>query len=110
MPVVAKEIVTTMDELPKVDAQTRALYRFLLERVSNFHEFKRLVTLYPAALPGSGEPAFAAQIRALLRSRISQWLGTQVDALSADELLCWRAIVVEETFGKMLWFKGYGTC
>jgi hypothetical protein len=100
-----------MDVLPKVHAQTRTLYRFLLERVSNFDEFKRLVTLYPPTLPSGEEPAFAAQIRALLCSRVSQWLGSQVEALTADELLCWRAIVVEDRFGKTAWFsKAYGIC
>jgi hypothetical protein len=100
-----------MDELPKVQEQTRALYRFLLERVSNFDEFKRLVALYPETLPSGGEPAFAVQIRALLRRRISQWLGRQVDALTANELLCWRSIVVDGRFGQVAWLpKAYGIC
>jgi hypothetical protein len=101
-----------MDDLPPVlRAQTRALYRFLLERVSNFNEFKHLVALYPATLPSGGEPVFATQIRTLLHKRISQWLGRQVEALTSDELLCWRAIVVDDFFGVPGWFpKAYGVC
>ncbi|HEY3593076.1 MAG TPA: hypothetical protein VGL13_04360 [Polyangiaceae bacterium] len=100
-----------MDDLPKVHDQTRVLYRFLLERVSNFDEFKRLVALYPETLPSGGEPDFAVQIRALLRRRISQWLGRQVDAMTADELLCWRSIVVDGHFCQVAWLpKAYGIC
>jgi hypothetical protein len=93
-----------MDNLsPVLRAQTRVLYRFLLERLSNFDEFKHLLTLYPAALPQGEEPAFAVEIRAALRRRISQWLGRRFEPLSADELLCWRAIVVDELVTVPAW-------
>jgi hypothetical protein len=110
-PFASKGAVIPMVDLPKVHDQTRVLYRFLLERVSNFDEFKRLVALYPETLPSGGEPDFAIQIRALLRSRISQWLGRQVDAMTADELLCWRAIVVDGQVCQVAWLpKAYGVC
>jgi hypothetical protein len=80
-------------------SQIRALYRSLLERQSNFDEFKALLSLYPAALPPSGEETPEAMlVRARLNSRISEWLGDPFDALSAEQLLQWRAIVVEERF------------
>jgi hypothetical protein len=111
LPIAPKGAANIMDELPVLRAQTRALYRFLLERVSNFNEFKHLVALYPATLPSGGEPAFATQIRALLHKRISQWLGRHVEALTSDELLCWRAIVVDDFFGVPAWFpKASGIC
>jgi hypothetical protein len=79
--------------------QIRALYRSLLERQSNFDEFKTLLTLYPASLPANGqEPIEATVVRARLNSRISEWLGDPFDALTAEQLLEWRAIVVEERF------------
>ena len=78
-------------------AQIRALYRSLLERQSNFDEFKTLLALYPASLPPNGKESVEATIvRARLNSRISEWLGNPFDALTAEQLLQWRAIVVEE--------------
>jgi hypothetical protein len=89
-----------MDQPPRdPQAQIKALYRSLLERQSNFDEFKALLALYPSSLPASGqEPAEAAMIRALLNSRISEWLGDRFDALTVEQLLQWRIIVVEERF------------
>jgi hypothetical protein len=84
-------------------AQIRALYRSLLERQSNFDEFKTLLALYPPTLlPNGEESAEARLIRARLNSRISEWLGDPFDALTAEQLLQWRAIVVEERFNNVL--------
>ena len=81
-------------------AQIRALYRSLLERQSNFDEFKTLLALYPSSLlPNGQESVEATIVRARLNSRISEWLGDPFDALTAEQLLQWRAIVVEERFG-----------
>ena len=83
--------------------QIRALYRSLLERQSNFDEFKALLSLYPASLPPNGqETAEATIVRARLNSRISEWLGDPFDALTAEQLLQWRAIVVEERFNNVV--------
>jgi hypothetical protein len=85
------------------NSQIRALYRSLLERQSNFDEFKTLLALYPASLPPNGqETAEAMIVRAKLNSRISEWLGDPFDALTAEQLLQWRAIVVEERFNNVL--------
>jgi hypothetical protein len=83
--------------------QIRALYRSLLECQSNFHEFKALLTLYPASLPPNGqETAEASLVRARLNSRISEWLGDEFDAMTVEQLLQWRAIVVDERFNNVL--------
>jgi hypothetical protein len=80
-------------------SQIRALYRSLLERRSNFDEFKALLSLYPASLPANGEePVEATTVRARLNARISEWLGDPFDALTKEQLLEWRVIVVEERF------------
>jgi hypothetical protein len=80
-------------------AQIRALYRSLLERQANFDEFKALLALYPASLPiGGQEPAEASLVRERLNARISQWLGDKFDDLTIEQILQWRAIVVEERF------------
>ena len=44
----------------------------------------------------------ATLVRARLNSRISEWLGDPFDALTAEQLLQWRAIVVEERFNNVL--------
>jgi hypothetical protein len=84
-------------------SQLRALYRSLLERQSNFDEFKQLLGLYPATNTESGvETDEASQIREHLNSRIRTWLGGEFDGLSVVQLLQWRAIVVEERFNVVL--------
>jgi hypothetical protein len=83
-------------------SQLRALYRSLLERQSNFDEFKHLLSLYPASSEGSGESDEAEFVRARLNARISSWLGGEFDGLSVVQLLQWRAIVVEERFNVVL--------
>ena len=79
--------------------QIRALYRSLLERQSNFDEFKQLLSLYPAAVSDTApEPEEAAHIRARLNFRISEWVDGNFDGLSVLQVLQWRNIVVEERF------------
>ena len=83
-------------------SQLRALYRSLLERQSNFDEFKQLLSLYPVSSDGTDESTEAGEIRAKLNARIASWLGGQFDGLSIIQLLQWRAIVVEERFNVVL--------
>lgn len=84
-------------------SQLRALYRSLLERQSNFDEFKQLLALYPAQdAEAAEETEEALQIRQHLNSRISAWLGGDFDGLNVVQLLQWRAIVVEERFNVVL--------
>ena len=79
--------------------QLRALYRSLLERQSNFDEFKQLLSLYPASVSDTApEPEEAAYIRARLNFRISEWVDGNFDGLSVLQVLQWRNIVVEERF------------
>jgi hypothetical protein len=83
--------------------QLRALYRSLLERQSNFDEFKQLLTLYPESVSDSGpEPEEAAHIRARLNFKIAEWVDGRFDGLSVVQVLQWRNIVVEERFNVML--------
>src|SRR6476620_8871478 len=84
-------------------SQLRALYRSLLERQSNFDEFKQILALYPTTSnEATEETPEAAQIRAHLNSRIAAWLGGEFDGLNVVQLLQWRAIVVEERFNVVL--------
>ena len=84
-------------------SQLRALYRSLLERQSNFDEFKQLLALYPvSSTETTTESEEATEIRARLNSRIADWLGGEFDGLSVIQLLQWRAIVVEERFNVVL--------
>ena len=83
--------------------QLRALYRSLLERQSNFDEFKQLLSLYPESVSDSGpEPEEAAHIRARLNFRISEWVDGEFDGLSVNQVLQWRNIVVEERYNVVL--------
>jgi hypothetical protein len=83
-------------------SQLRALYRSLLERQSNFDEFKQLLQLYPVNADGADESEEGALVRARLNARISDWLGGEFEGLSVIQLLQWRAIVVEERFNVVL--------
>lgn len=79
--------------------QLRALYRSLLERQSNFDEFKQLLSLYPESVSDTApESEEAAYIRARLNFRISEWVDGDFDGLSVMQVLQWRTIVVEERF------------
>lgn len=79
--------------------QIRALYRSLLERQSNFDEFKQLLSLYPESVSDTApEPEEAAHIRAHLNFRISEWVDGNFDGLSVMQVLQWRNIVIEERF------------
>jgi hypothetical protein len=83
--------------------QLRALYRSLLERQSNFDEFKQLLSLYPPSVGDiSSEPVEAAHIRARLNFRISEWVDGEFDGLSVMQVIQWRNIVVDERFNVSL--------
>ncbi|MET0591112.1 MAG: hypothetical protein ABW133_00330 [Polyangiaceae bacterium] len=83
--------------------QLRALYRSLLERQSNFDEFKQLLSLYPESVSdNASEPEEAAHIRARLNFRISEWVDGEFDGLSVNQVLQWRNIVVEERYNVVL--------
>jgi hypothetical protein len=84
-------------------SQLRALYRSLLERQSNFDEFKQLLGLYPVSnAEGGDESEEASQIRGHLNGKIRGWLGGDFDGLNVVQVLQWRAIVVEERFNVVL--------
>ncbi len=83
--------------------QLRSLYMSLLTSQDHFDEFKRLLALYdvdPQNL--DSEPAEATEIRERLNERIRAWTGGNFEGLSAQQLLQWRAIVVEERFNVAL--------
>lgn len=77
-------------------AQLRALYISLLTHQEHFDEFKELLAEYviPAGL--DEEPSEAATVRARLNDRIRDWVGSEFDGLSVQQVLQWRAIVVDE--------------
>jgi hypothetical protein len=91
-----------MDTHRDAHNQLRALYRSLLERQSNFDEFKQLLSLYPDAVSDTApESEEAAHIRARLNFRISEWVG-EFDGLTVMQVKQWRNIVVEERFNVVL--------
>ena len=78
-------------------AQLRALYLSLLTHQEHFDEFKQLLALYdvvPEVM--TCEPEGACEVRCRLNERIRDWVGGRFDGLSAQQVLQWRAIVVEE--------------
>jgi hypothetical protein len=84
---------------PESHEQLRALYQALLFNQDCFDEFKRLLVLYePSAEEGDEEPAGATAVRERLNERIRGWVGGHFEALSAAQVLQWRAIIVEERF------------
>lgn len=74
--------------------QLRELYLSLLLNQENFDEFKQMLACYPQ-LEGDLETSEAAEIRAALNERLSEWVD-DFRGLSAKQVLLWRAIVVEE--------------
>ncbi len=84
--------------------QLRALYQALLFNQDCFDEFKRLLVLYELDAPegdapeGDEEPSDASAVRERLNERIRGWVGGHFEALSAAQVLQWRAIIVEERF------------
>jgi len=77
--------------------QLRRLYVSLLEEQSRFDEFKQLLALYPIPTADESEEcAEAAEVRAKLNSRINHWVGGGFEGLSAQQVLLWRSIVVDE--------------
>ena len=83
--------------------QLRSLYMSLLTSQEHFDEFKRLLALYDVDPESPDvEPAEAAEIRERLNDRIRTWTGGRFEGLSAQQLLQWRAIVVEERFNVAL--------
>jgi hypothetical protein len=79
--------------------QLRALYQALLFNQDCFDEFKRLLVLYELDPEcAEDEPADASAVRERLNERIRGWVGGRFDALTATQVLQWRAIIVEERF------------
>ena len=90
-----------MNVSPRIDphAQVRALYTALLENEERYHEFKRQLALYDVKVDQiEEEPATAAALRERLNQRIKTWLSVPFDGISAQQMLQWRAILVEERF------------
>lgn len=86
-----------MNTHPHLDphSQLRALYMSLLQDQSRFDEFKNMLALYELR-DGETEPAEAAAVRERLNLRIRDWVCGPFDGLTANQVLQWRAIVVEE--------------
>jgi hypothetical protein len=79
--------------------QLRSLYQALLFNQDCFDEFKRLLVLYELEPDDiEDEPADATAVRERLNDRIRGWVGGNFEALSAEQVLQWRAIIVEERF------------
>ena len=75
------------------------LYIALLVKKERFNEFQQLLLLYPAeASPTEEEPEEAAATRALINRRINEWIGKEVPAHSAMEILQWRQVLVDGRF------------
>jgi len=74
-------------------AQLRSLYMTLLEHQGRFDEFKSILAQYEAS--SDGEPEQARQVRERLNSRIRDWVDG-FEGLSAQQVIQWRGIVVEE--------------
>lgn len=83
------------------NVQLRALYMDLLRNQSHFDEFKHLLALYhPKGVDEQGrETPSASEIRHRLNERIRNWLAMEIEGLTPEQVLQWRAIVVEERFG-----------
>lgn len=78
-------------------AQLRSLYMTLLEHQARFDEFKSLLAQYEPAeiLDNETEPQSAVEVRTKLNTRIRDWV-EGFDGMSAQQVIQWRAIVVEE--------------
>ena len=79
--------------------QLRSLYQALLFNQDCFDEFKRLLVLYePDSQETDDEPADATAVRERLNDRIRSWVGGPFESLTVEQVLQWRAIIVEERF------------
>ncbi len=78
-------------------AQLRSLYMTLLEHQARFDEFKSLLAQYePTEVhDNASEPESAVEVRRKLNTRIRDWVDG-FDGMSAQQVIQWRAIVVEE--------------
>ena len=77
--------------------QLRALYTTLLTHQEYFDEFKRLLSLYVVDPTATSESEEAAHARNRLNERVREWTGTsEFDGLTVQQIIAWRAIVVEE--------------
>ncbi len=80
-------------------AQLRALYMDLLRNQTHFEEFRHLLALYhPTDVEGDVENTRANEVRERLNERIRTWLRADIDDLTPQQVLQWRAVVVEERF------------
>jgi len=84
-------------------AQIRALYTTLIEREERFHEFKRVLGLYDLSDSGADqESPEAAALRAGLNEKIQTWVHVPFSGISAQQMIHWRAIIVDERFNVSL--------
>ena len=83
--------------------QLRKLYISLCEDQEHFDEFKHLLGLYDVSRgDGEFEPAEACEIREHLNERIGAWLEQPFAGLSPQQVLLWRAILIEHRFNVSL--------
>ena len=88
---------TTAASSSDVHAQLRALYQLLLEDQERFEEFRELLASYPATLaPDQPEPPAATEVRERLNRRIREWTQGSHPGLTAQHMVLWRGIVVDE--------------
>lgn len=83
---------------PERHAQLRALYQFLLHGEERYDRFKELLSMYPPDLVQHDAQHCALLTGELVNATLRDWVGERFQALSAADLLLWRAIVVEERF------------
>jgi hypothetical protein len=84
-------------------AQIRALYAALIDKEERFHEFKRALALYDLSDTSTDqESPEAAALRARLNEKIQTWVRVPFSGISAQQMLHWRAIVVDERFNVSL--------
>jgi hypothetical protein len=83
--------------------QIRALYAVLIDKEERFHEFKRALALYDLSDASTDqESPEAAALRAGLNEKIQTWVEVPFSGISAQQMLHWRAILVDERFNVSL--------
>ena len=82
---------------PTSREQLRALYVALLMNQDRFDEFKQLLARYPKPLlPQAEESTDATAVRHKLDQRISLWISAPFAGLAPQDVLVWRAVLVDE--------------
>src|SRR5215510_9150104 len=76
------------------------LWHALLMSKERFSEFQTLLSIYPTEPSSSEEePEGAAALRARINRRVTEWLGRELQPLSASEILLFRELIIEQRMG-----------